>query len=184
MLEEAFNLDQLQQLAERRDDDLCDIGTVNTRDEVARMQMANLSSQEYAQLYASYIASAPQVSASTRGKIGEPVPLDELDADELLLDTMSDRQKLAELGKLVGTARYAVGGQDNTQLLETKRSMERIVRRLPEKYRGSELITSAVNPKPQGARLAELYLSRAYKLLDEEYAEIPGIERAIRELQE
>ena len=35
----------------------------------------------------------------------------------------------------------------------------------------------------RGASLAELYLERCFKLLDEEYADIPRIERAIRELQ-
>ncbi len=184
MLEEAFNLEQLRLLAERRDDDLCDIGIVNTRDEVGRMQMANLSSQEYAQLYAQYIASAPPASSSSARSLNEPVTLNELDTEELLFETMPDRQKLAELGKQVGTARYAIGGHDTALLQETQRGMQRIARRLPDKYRANDLINAAINPKEQGARLAELYLSRAYKLLNEEYAEIPGIERAIRDLQE
>jgi hypothetical protein len=183
MLEEAFNLEQLQQLAERRDDDLCDIGTVNTRDEIGRMQMANMSSQEYAQLYANYLSSVPSVSSPSTGSISEPVPMDDLNAEELLLDTMPDRQKLGELSKLVGTARYAIGGNDQSLLQETQRTMQRIGRRLPEKYRAQELISASVNPKEQGSRLAELYLSRAYKLLDEEYAEIPAIERSIRDIQ-
>jgi len=50
--------------------------------------------------------------------------------------------------------------------------------------RGATSGFAAVNPNEQGTRLSELYLSRAFKLLDEEYAEIPGIERAIRDLQE
>ncbi|GAC1685006.1 MAG: hypothetical protein NVS9B9_07070 [Ktedonobacteraceae bacterium] len=62
--------------------------------------------------------------------------------------------------------------------------MQRIADLLAEKYRGSQLVAAAIAPNPQGAQLAGLYLSRAYKLLDEEYAEIPNIERAIRELQE
>jgi hypothetical protein len=185
MLEEAFNFEQLKQLAERRDDDLCDIGLVNTRDEVGRMQMANISSQEYAQLYADYVASAPQIpNSSSSGTLSEPVDTDDLDAEELVMETLSDRQKLAELGKLVGTARYAVGGHDTTLLQETQSRMLRIARRMPDKYRANELSNAAVNPKEQGTRLAELYLSRAYKLLDEEYAEIPAIERAIRDLQQ
>jgi hypothetical protein len=185
MLEEVFNLEQLKQIAERRDDDLCDIGLVNTRDEVGRMQMANISSQEYAQLYANAITSPTQIPTyPSPGSLDEPVSLDDLDAEELVLETLSDRQKLAELGKLVGTARYAVGGQDTTLLHETQSRMLRIARRLPDKYRANELSSAAINPKEQGARLAELYLSRAYKLLDEEYAEIPAIERAIRDLQQ
>ncbi|MBV9229739.1 MAG: hypothetical protein JOZ18_10535 [Chloroflexi bacterium] len=183
MLEEATSLEYLEMLAERRDDDLCDIGTVSSRDEMSRMQMAALSSQEYAQMYANY-ASSLSLDSPGSPAIEEPTALDDLDAEELLLQTMSDRQKLAELGKLVGMARYALDGHDTALLKDTKKRMERIARLLAEKYRGTEVVAAAVNPDARGARLAELYLSRAFKLLDEEYAEIPGIERAIRELQE
>jgi hypothetical protein len=61
--------------------------------------------------------------------------------------------------------------------------MERMVRRLPEKYRGVELVTAATGTRQHSAKLTELYLSRAYKLLDEEYAAIPALDRAIRDLQ-
>src|SRR5260370_1402759 len=93
MLEEGMSPEELQILAERRDDDLCDIGTV--------------SSEE----------------------------------------------------------------------------MERMHRHLQEKYRGKELVTAANGNREHSAKLAELYLSRAYKLLDEEYAAIPPLDRAIRDLQ-
>ncbi len=187
MLEEASSMEYLEMLAERRSDDLCDIGTVSPRDDSARVQMAIINSQEYGQLYASYIASigrTPLSSPPASAAIEEPAPLDDMDAEELLIQTMSDRQKLTELGKLVGMARYAIEGHDTANLQDTKRKMQRITSKLAEKYRGPELVTSAVNPQEQGARLAELYLSRAFKLLDEEYADIPGIERAIRELQD
>jgi hypothetical protein len=85
---------------------------------------------------------------------------------------------------LIGTARYALGGHDAHLLQETKQKMQHIVRMLADKYRGTELVNAAVDQHERGAKLAELYLSRAYKLLDEEYAEIPAIERSIRELQD
>ncbi len=179
MLEEGMSIEQLEALAERRDDDLCDLGTVSS-EEVERMQMASLSCQEYAQLYAN---AQTQTRPSSPSAAKEPLPLDDLDADELLIQSMSDRQKLGELVKLVGTARYALGGQDHALLNDTRQRMERIARLLPEKYRGTETVKAAVSSDNHSARLAELYLSRAYKLLDEEYADIPGIEREIRELQ-
>ncbi len=183
MLEDGMSIEQLEVLAERRDDDLCDIGSVSS-EEVERMQMATLNCQEYAQLYATYIAQAGQLTSHETAASADTTPLDDLDADALLLQSMSERQKLAEMGKLVGTARYALGGQDNTLLQDTKRRMDAIARLLPEKYRGFEIVAAAVGADESSARLAELYLSRAYKLLDEEYADIPNIERAIRELQE
>jgi len=99
------------------------------------------------------------------------------------MQTMSDRQRLAELGKLVGFTRYELEGRDSRQLQETKQRMQRIAGPLPEKYRSAELIAAAFEPGERGAKLAQLYLERGFKLLDEEYAEIPRIERAIRELR-
>src|SRR6266702_3514014 len=147
MLEEGNALERLQMLAERRDDDLCDIGILTAIEDEA------------------------------------PIALDDLDTDELLIQTMTDRQRLAELGKLVGVARYALEGRDEHQLQETRLRMRRVAQSLADKYRSTELTEAAFDPDERGARLAELYLERAYKLLDEEYSDIPDIERAIRELQ-
>ena len=68
-------------------------------------------------------------------------------------------------------------------LQDTQKRIERIARSLPEKYRGSEIARAAFSPQEKGAKLAELYLSRAYKLLDKN-ADIPSIENAIRELKD
>ncbi len=183
MLEEGSTLEHLQMLAERRDDDLCEIGTVNPREEGTRMQLVAQACQEYGQYYVTY-ASAFSTTSIASEEIESPAALDDLDAEELLIQTMTDRQRLAELGKLIGVARYALEGRDTQLLQETKLRMQRITASLPDKYRSSELIASAVDSSEKGSRLAELYLERGYKLLDEEYAEIPGIERAIRELQQ
>ena len=187
MLEEGKTMEQLELLAERRGDDLCDVGTVSRQDPASRMQMAAVSSDEYGQLYEKYISSFGTLSSASSSfnlsGSGDNTPLDDVDADELLLQTMSDRQKLAELGKWIGMARYAIEGEDHVQLDEAQDRMKRIANLLADKYRGDQLIAAAIDPNSKGAQLASLYLNRAYKLLDEEYAEIPNIEREIRELQ-
>ncbi len=185
MLEEASSLEHLQLLAERRDDDLCDIGSINPKDEMARMQQAVEKCQEYGQLYLNYASNFAQTPFITEAEPDDlPPPLDDLDTEELLMQTMSDRQRLTELGKLIGIARYALEGRDTGQLQETKQRMLRIAGPLPEKYRISELLVAVFKPGERGAKLAQLYLERGFKLLDEEYADIPNIERAIRELRE
>jgi hypothetical protein len=180
MLEEGMTLEQLEELAERRDDDLCDLGSISS-EEVERLQAASVNCQEYAQLYANYIAQSPLTPKKVTPS--GPLQVDELDSEDLLLETMPERQKFAELGKLIGTARYALDGHDAVLLQDTKRRMEQMVRRLPEKYRGKELVAAATSDKPNSGRLADLYLSRAYKLVDEEYADIPDIDRSIQELR-
>ncbi len=184
MLEEGSSLEHLQMLAERRDDDMCDLGSINAKDENARMQRVAEGCQEYGQLYINYASTFDQAPFLQVAEADESLPLDDMDTEELLLQTMTDRQRLTELGKLVGVARYALGGHDEPLLQDTKRRMQRIAGLLADKYRGFELLNAAIDSSDRGARLAELYLERGFKLLDEEYAEIPGIERAIRDLQD
>lgn len=183
MLEEGSSLEQLQMLADYRDDDLCDLGIINPRDEGARMQLVAQGCQEYGQLYMNQVSTFKQSTPALPTMEDEPIALDDLDADELLVQTMNDRQRLAELTKLIGVVRYALDGKDSHLVQETQQRMQRIARQMPEKYRTSELITAATSQQASGARLAELYIERGYKLLDEEYADIPNIERAIRDLQ-
>ncbi|MGB8344531.1 MAG: hypothetical protein WCD86_06585, partial [Ktedonobacteraceae bacterium] len=104
--------------------------------------------------------------------------------EDLFIETMSDRQRLTELGKLIGMARYALDGRDQQQLAETSDKMQRIARHLADKYKIQDLIAAAADSSKRGSRLAQLYLERGFKLLDEEYAEIPRIEREIRELRD
>ncbi len=62
--------------------------------------------------------------------------------------------------------------------------MRQIASSLPEKYRADQLVESALHDDPRSAELAELYLQRAFKLLDEDYISIPPIEQRIRDLRE
>src|SRR5215469_13086492 len=119
MLEEGLSLEQLEELAERRDDDLCDLGSISS-EEVERMQAAAANCQEYAQLYANYMLQK-QRPVQRKAPPSGPLQMDEVNPEELLLETMPERQKFAELSKLIGTARYALDGQDDKLLKDTKR---------------------------------------------------------------
>lgn len=183
MLEEGKSLDDLEMLAERRSDDLCDIGSINPLDDSARMQRVVEACQEYGQLYFGFASTFEQLQDAPI-EDSEVLPLDDLDAEDLLIQTMSDRQRLTELGKMIGTARYALDGHDTHLLDETKRKMQRISRPLAEKYRSQDLIAAAVDAGERGSKLAQLYLERGFKLLDEEYADIPRIEQEIRAIRD
>src|SRR5438105_3167341 len=100
MLEEGSTLEHLQVLADRRDDDLVDLGSINPRDDGARMQLVAQGCQEYGQYYVSYAANFAKL-AFVEPAEEESAPLDDLDAEELLIQTMTDRERLAELSKLV-----------------------------------------------------------------------------------
>lgn len=181
MLEEAESLQALRQLAERRGDDLCDIGMVVIANDGQSMTYAAEGAAAYGQLYGTYMQSWPTLVESGTG--GSGTPLDDLSVEDVLAEVLSDRDRLGELTRGVGTLRYAMEGKDRQLLDQTERRMRRLASGLPEKYRADQLIDAALQPDDHGASLAQLYLQRAYKLVDEDYTAIPPIEREIRELR-
>lgn len=184
MLEETEGVDQLERLAELRGDDLCEIGvSVQTEDETARFTLPAEAGEAYATMYTSYanafLSQHEQISGSAKS---DDTPLDDLDVEGLLGNVLSERDRLNELAKLIGTARYALEGKDTRLLKETEHKLQRTAEPLAEKYKADELIKAALEPGERGWKLAQLYLERGYKLVEEQYAEIPRIEREIREL--
>jgi hypothetical protein len=184
MLEETESLDQLERLARLRGDDLCEISTsVRPDDEATRFTLPAEAGEAYASMYLAYANASlgqPELAPGSE-RLGE-VPLDDLDVESLLSSALSDRDRLNELAKLIGTARYALEGKDVRALRETEQKLRRTAEPLPEKYKAGELIKAALEPNERGWKLAQLYLERAYKLVDEHYSDIPRIERDIREL--
>jgi hypothetical protein len=179
MLEDVPGMDHLRQLAQRRGDDLCEIGTIFLANEGQRMSYAAEACASYGEAYAAYMQSWPQVEAAPQVTHEE-----ELNVEDVLAEVLPERDRLNELARLIGQARYAVDGRDQHVIDDVGKNMHRIARSLPEKYRADQLVESALKPGEAYARLAALYLERAYKLADEAYADIPPIEQEIRTLRD
>jgi hypothetical protein len=180
ILEDAPALEQLHQLAERRGDDLCNIGTIFISDDGQRMTYAAEACQSYAQLFAEYVQKWPAIVAASPE--ASATPLDDLNVEEVLAGVLSERDRLAELARMVGQVGYAREGHDQRSLDEVTQSMRRLARTLPEKYRANQLVDAVTQADAASPRLIELYIQRAYKLADEEYADIPAIDTEIRAL--
>ncbi|MFI5273862.1 MAG: hypothetical protein ACHQ4H_12585 [Ktedonobacterales bacterium] len=185
MLEDVPALAALRQMAQRRDDDLCDMGAIFLTSDQQRMAYAAEGCQAYGQLFAEYLESWPQLAASGGGGSAAETPAveSEIDVDEVMTGLLSERDRVAELARLIGQARYALEGSDRRLLDEVSRAMRRIAHSLPEKYRAEQLVAAALSADAAGAQLAGLYLQRAYKLVEEDYASIPPIEEQIRALR-
>lgn len=211
MLEEAPGLEALRQLAELRGDDLCDVGLLLIDEETQRMAYAAEACAAYGRAYARYQQRWPSVDepADTRplgfgrgggggrGSSGPSSgasssdgaqqladgPLADLDVDAVMASLAPERERLSEIARLIGQARYAMETGDTGQLTETRTQLTRLAQSLPDKYRAEQLAQAALAPDPSGPQLAALYLQRAYKLLDEDYINIPPIEQQIRDLR-
>ncbi len=171
----------LERLAELRNDDLLDGGTLRMADPMYALQPVAEIGSQYAERCLSYLASPPAqepASASSSAAGSSTV-----DVDDLLLQVMPDREKIGRLARLAGTLRYAIEGADSALVEETVKDMQRISRHLTEKYRPTELIEAARSTDARGAQLVELYLERCYRLVDEDYAAMADLDSKIEQLK-
>ena len=172
LLEPVESHAELERLARLRGDDLVYGGVLAAGQPDQLLHAGMSAAQDYAERYAAYVAGAGPAAAPATA-------LPELDAEEVLLQLMSDRDRLSELARRAGQLRYAVEGTDRAGEAEAVQAMERIGRHLAAKYRVTELIAAARAPGPRGQRLADLYLQRAYKLVAEDFDALPALEAAI-----
>ena len=105
------------------------------------------------------------------------------DVDQLLLQVMPDREKVGRLARLAGTLRYAREGGDQRLVDETVDDMQRVAKHLGEKFRPSELIDAASSTEANSAQLAQLYIERCYRLVDEDYAALAELDSQIEGLK-
>jgi hypothetical protein len=171
----------LARLAEARDDDLISGASVDTSSPDRLLQASAEAAQQYFESFSSYMDALPAES------IPESVPERSsvsVDVNDLMYGLMSERERLAELTKLSGQLRYAVGGGDERLTASTEEDITKLISLLPEKYRAADIAKAARRPGPQGERLTQLFIERAYKLADEDYESVSRLEAEIRQFSE
>ncbi len=175
-------LPALERLAVLRSDDMLDGGTLRMSDPLYALQPVTDIGMQYAEKCVAYLESAADDVPSVEPDSPAALKAD-VDVDELLLQVMPDREKVSRLARLTGTLRYAAGGGDTRLIDETVAEMERVARHLSDKYRPTELIAAARSSAANSPQLAELFLERCYRLVDEDYAALADIDRRIEALQ-
>lgn len=171
----------LERLAELRNDDLLDGGTLRMSDPLYALQPVAEIGSQYADQCLSYFAALP-LEPATQGSSSN-TSSGSVDVDDLLLQVMPDREKVGRLARLAGTLRYAIEGGDTRLVDETVSDMQRVSRHLTEKYRPAELIAAARSTEPRGAQLADLLLERCYRLVDEDYAAMADLDSKIEQIK-
>ncbi len=167
----------LERLAAAREDDLISGGSVDASSPHNLLQATAEAAQQYFGDYSSYVESLTAAHP-------EPLPeASSLEVSEVLYGLMGERDRLAELAKLSGQLRYAVAGKDDRLAAEAVGELQRLGKFLAEKYRLEEVIQSARRPGPEGDRLTQLYLGRAYRLADEDYEAVRQLEAEIHQLK-
>jgi hypothetical protein len=173
---EPLELRELRRIAALRGDDVLVAGSASAWDAASLMARVAELGDAYATAYRDAIAREPEPEA-------EPAASDSVGASALLYSVLSEAERLAELSRQVGRLRYALEGKDAALADSTRAEMRAIAAYLPDKYRAGELIEAASRPDRAGARLAELFIERGYKLQKDEFEAIPSIDAEIANLQ-
>ncbi|MBM3946855.1 MAG: hypothetical protein FJ315_05590 [SAR202 cluster bacterium] len=177
-LPEAVEGEQrLRQLADARGDDLLSGGALDLTQVQVVLERVNDQVQDYAEAYNTFVSTMPASVSAQREPSHAPLGLG---VDEVLMEFMSDRDRLGELTRLIGALRFALAGNDQRQAQEAQAGMRPLARRLPESCAAEELMKAACDPSASGALLAQLYLERCYKVLDQDEDAIRSLDERIR----
>jgi hypothetical protein len=154
---EMISLAEVRRLAELRGDDVLDGGVTTTVDPASLMIQVADFGDSYAQAYQ---------RGQERIVVARPhdEPRDALEGMAVLYSVLSERERVEELARRVGTLRYAIDGGDEALAETTRAEMRAIGAYLPERYRFEDLIAAASRRDPSATRLAQLFIERSYKM--------------------
>lgn len=176
--EKVESVDFVLRLAEARNDDVINLGALDTMNAHHMLSQVSQAAQTYLELYTTYIdslAPAPE-PAPAAPAIGESV-------DDVLASFMTEKEKLGEMSKLLGKVRYAVDGNDAALAEEALAEVSSMGARLTGVYELTRLTEAARMPGDKGRRLTELHLRRCYLLCDEDYGGVDAIDAEISALE-
>lgn len=187
--------DHLVRLANRRGDDLVYGGSMFSYDLARMMESVAQAVQEYSDACSQADAGAsavpaddaalPEAVADLLAGGGEAPEADTggLGVNEVLWSFMSEGDRLAEMGRLLGRLRFAQEGNDASAIAEIIAEMTALGRHLPVEFSIGSLVNAAGDTSPNGAQLAQLYLDRCYRLSSGDAEQIRRIDEAIRNLE-
>ena len=178
--EPMADFDEIEKLAEAREDDIIYGGSINTTDVISMIGLVNEAISWYSDLWEHY--AQPQrvievVGDDDEAEVG-------LSVNDVLYGLMSDQDKLNELTRLVGRLRDAVNSGDMSLAAETRGEIIALGRHLPDNHQVSRLANAAGSEGENAARLTSLYLQRCFHLTSEEYVMLGQVEDEIRSIEE
>ena len=189
--EEVSGLGELERLSDLRGDDLVFASSMFSFDLPRMMEGITDAVQSYSQLCSDYydrqgLPSAPSSAEGLpSGTAAEPGEEEDTSysVNEVLLSLMSERDKLAELSRLLGKLQFAQEGSDDSMTDEVTEEITALARHLPDEFQVMNLLAAAREATGRGSRLAQLYLDRCFRLSDGDTASVFSLEAQIEELR-
>ena len=189
--EEVGGLGELERLSDQRQDDLVFGSSMFSFDLPRMMEAITDAVQSYSDLCAAYYdreglagaASAEPLPAGASPEVDSGPEDTSYSVNEVLFSLMSERDKLAELSRLLGKLQFAQEGSDDSMTGEVTEEITALSRHLPDEFQVLNLLAAAREATGQGSRLAQLYLDRCFRLSDGDLATAQSLEVQIEELR-
>ncbi len=176
---------ELERLSQLRDDDLVYGDSMFSFDLPRMMEVVTEAVQEYTRLCGEYFDIPAPIEATPL--VSSEAPVVEEDSsyqvNEVLFSFMSENDKLTELSRRLGKLRFAQEGQDSTMVDEATAEIQSLARYLPDEFQMASLLAAAQDASQQGARLAQLYLDRCFRLSAGDSGSARELDQEIRSLE-
>ena len=186
--EPVGSYEELEKLSRLRDDDLVYGDSMFSFDLPRMMEAVTEAVQEYSRMCGTYLDTATTVEAVPAAAVEAAVVEEEEDTsfqvNEVLFSLMSEGDKLAELSRLLGKLRFAQEGSDPSMARETTAEINSLGRYLPGEFRIAALLAAAQDASQRGARLAQLYLDRCFRLSAGDASSALDLETEIRSMED
>ncbi len=178
--EQMESFDQIQALAELRDDDVLFAGAFNTSDLPSMMMAAGEAVQQYTEIYNGAVGQPAAVEAGA----GEEAPTaGSVGVNEVMYGLMSDSDKLSELTTLVGKLRFAVDSSEDTLMKEAEADIAMLSRHLDFDHKTDRIVDGIKEGSEDARRLTMLYVQRCYCIVQEDYITLGNVEDQIAAIE-
>ena len=176
---------ELDRLSRMRDDDLLYATSMFSFDLPRMMESVTEAVQAYSELCERRFSTAGNQGPEALVETAEPEAEEDrsFQVNEVLYGFMSEKDKLAELARLLGRLRFAVEGWDASTVNEVSEEITTLARHLPEEFWVPNLLTVAKDSSQKGSMLAQLYLDRCFRLSDGDLSTAQNLAERIQSLE-
>jgi hypothetical protein len=178
--EQMESFEQLQQLAEMRDDDVLFAGTFNTSDLPTMMMAAGDAVQQYTEIYNGVVGQTGVIDAT---KVEDAIEGGSVGINDVMYGLMSDSDKLSELTTLVGKLRYAVDSNEEALIREAETDIGMLSRHLEFDHKTERIVEGIKQGSDDARRLTILYVQRCYSIVREDYITLGNVEQQIAAIE-
>jgi hypothetical protein len=184
MPEPVDSYQELERLCRLRDDDLVYVTSMFSFDLPRMMEEVAEAVQSYSQLCGDFFnqASTGEREALETGGEGANQGVS-YQVNEVLFSLMSENDKLTELSRLLGKLRFAQEGHDTAVMREVTEEIAALGRHLPEEFQVPSLLLAAQDASAKGAKLAQLYLDRCFRLSAGDSTSVHSLDEQIQSLK-